>query len=307
MPKRIVDGEGVWLSKKLKQVQPEEFRAEFANLIPLALANGTFEADPERIWARVYAYNRPSVNVEKVAKILAEFERVGLLLRWTDDKDQVWGYWVGIEKPGRLPPASRLKHEATGPTPPPVTNVKPMANQRVRDGCIGFGFGFGSGIGSGSGTRESDHGSQNVPSVTLDIEEQVYAVAKVNPKLAHIPAGRIPRGEAEAIAEAIVRDGFDLVLTGTKNLADGVARWPKSELRYVPAPLKFYSRDEYKLPPETWDRGARPRDPELPAVSCAKCMDQGVLGRGVACDCPKGIEAAAAIEWNRKQKASATA
>lgn len=51
MNKRILDGAGLWKSDKLARVQPEWMRAEYANWIPLALANGVFEADTRRIWA----------------------------------------------------------------------------------------------------------------------------------------------------------------------------------------------------------------------------------------------------------------
>lgn len=120
MPKRVLDGEGLWRSDKLALVEPPGRRAEYANLIPLALANGVFEANPRRIWSAVYAYNRPDISPEEVEQILDEFERVKLLFRWHDPSTgKVWGYWVGIEKPGRLPGKSRWgKNEAVGPHPP---------------------------------------------------------------------------------------------------------------------------------------------------------------------------------------------
>ena len=121
MPKRVVDGEGVWRSDKLAKVDPDWMRAEFANLIPLALANGTFEAEPRRVWSVVYSYNRPCVTVETVEQILRAYQAAGMLFLWTDSSTmKVWGYFPGIEKPGRLPAQSRLKkkHEAIGPEPP---------------------------------------------------------------------------------------------------------------------------------------------------------------------------------------------
>lgn len=102
MPKRLVDGDALWRSDKLAQVQPPSFRAEYANLLPLAEADGTFEASPLRVWADVYAYNRPDINAETVEKILNEFERVGMLVR--RQNGTLWGYWIGIES--RLPPRS---------------------------------------------------------------------------------------------------------------------------------------------------------------------------------------------------------
>ena len=94
MPKRIVDGEGMWRSSKIKKVQPESYRQEYAWFLPLALANGVFEADPDAVWATAYAFLRPSITPEIVGKIFDEFERVGLLRRWTHTDGKEWGWWV---------------------------------------------------------------------------------------------------------------------------------------------------------------------------------------------------------------------
>ena len=104
MPARIVDGDALWRSDKLAQVTPAPFRAEYANMIPLAQADGTFECNPRRVWADVYSYNRPDITVEMVDEILKEFERVNLLKRSTR-KGKDWGFWVGIES--RLPVATQ--------------------------------------------------------------------------------------------------------------------------------------------------------------------------------------------------------
>ncbi|MGC1646693.1 MAG: hypothetical protein WA741_12750 [Candidatus Sulfotelmatobacter sp.] len=174
MPKRIIDGEGLWRSDKLAEVTPTWIKAEYANLVPLALANGSFEANPRRIWSTVYSYNRPEITLEQVEEVLAEFERVKLLFRWTDGATgKQWGYLVGIEKPGRLPAPSRLRqgHEILGPQPPkellqkflanPETTGQPVATQPLPNGSIGFGFcsGLGSGKGDGSpmASQEMDH------------------------------------------------------------------------------------------------------------------------------------------------------
>jgi len=161
MPKRVLDGEGLWRSDKLARVQPPSRRAEYANLIPLALANGTFEAGSRRIWSSVYSYNRPDVTEADAADILTEFERVKLLFRWTDAATgKVWGYWIGIEKPGRLPGKSRWgTNEAIGPEPPVHELRKFLESggiQKLPNGnqeLPGFGFGSGSGIGKGSGSH----------------------------------------------------------------------------------------------------------------------------------------------------------
>jgi hypothetical protein len=178
MNKRILDGAGLWKSDKLARVQPEWMRAEYANWIPLALANGVFEADTRRIWATVYSYNRPDISFEDAEAIKREFCRTGLLFLWHDDASgKIWGFFTGIDRAGRLPSRSRLdkKHEPIGPTPPidaltsyiELTRSKPldaaMASQWLANGCLGFGFGLGSGLGTGEGSRAS-HAPRSEPS-----------------------------------------------------------------------------------------------------------------------------------------------
>jgi hypothetical protein len=152
MPKRVIHGEGIWSSDKLARVEPTWVRPEYANLIPLALANGVFEANAKRIWSCVYSYNRPEITLEKVESILESLKAAGLLFIWSDSgSGKVWGFWIGIEKSGRLPSASRLKkgHDAVGPNPPGGALkdyvLQSMANQWPANGHLGSGSGLGSG------------------------------------------------------------------------------------------------------------------------------------------------------------------
>lgn len=108
MPKRMVDGERIWTSDKISQIQPEQYRSEYANLLPLALANGSFECSARRVWRDVYSYNRPSFNCDAVERLLREMERVKLLFRWRDEDERIWGFWVGIKVEGLLPAKSHV-------------------------------------------------------------------------------------------------------------------------------------------------------------------------------------------------------
>lgn len=185
MPKRVVDGEGVWRSEKIARVKPDWMRAEYANLLPLALANGVFEIDSRRIWSLVYSYNRPEISFDDVEQILNEFERVGLLFRFFDvPTGKLWGYWVGINKIGRLPSQSRLqkKHEVVGPTPAPDAlqgYIQRTASQWLANGEVGFGFGSGLGkniiVTENHGDSASaDRRRDNVlPLLPSDPEEQI--------------------------------------------------------------------------------------------------------------------------------------
>lgn len=118
MPKRIVDS-AIYTSLTLLRV-PVEHRAEFAWLLALATANGTLEADPRRVWSEAYAYARPDWSLEDVSVMLDAFNEAGMLFRWTEPDAKLWGYFVKIDKPGRLPGGARQarKHERCGPTPP---------------------------------------------------------------------------------------------------------------------------------------------------------------------------------------------
>jgi hypothetical protein len=173
--KRVVDGPGIWNSGKLKQVQPVAFRAEFANLIPLATANGTFECSPDLILHQVYGFNRPDMTLDLITKLLDEYERVKLLFRWNGDDCKVYGYWIGIDKAGRLPPNSRRGHEVLGPDVPKellddFLKGKIAANHWLTSGSLGFGSGLGSGSGLGEaegGATAPDNQHQPQPQVPL--------------------------------------------------------------------------------------------------------------------------------------------
>ena len=162
MPKRVIHGEGIWRSDKLARVEPSWVRAEYANLIPLALANGVFECNPRRVWSEVYSYNRPDIAVQDVETIiLPALVGVGLLFCWKDEDGKGWGYWPGIEKPGRLPGKSRRgRNEAVGPEPP-VEELRKFLESNGIHKLPGFGSGFGSGFGKGSGITSSEAGASD--------------------------------------------------------------------------------------------------------------------------------------------------
>jgi hypothetical protein len=172
MANRLVNGEKLWRSEKLLQVEPESFRAELANLIPLALANGVFECTPGRVRSDVYSFNRPSMTIGKVAKILDEFERVKLLFRWRD-AGKVYGFWTGIRSGGLLPSPEECskKRYKIGPEPPEEllqqflsghvdsglsvsATELPTGSLRAAYGVPPLGVGSGVGVGSGKGVGQ---------------------------------------------------------------------------------------------------------------------------------------------------------
>jgi hypothetical protein len=93
-----VFNEAAWKSDKVFSIQPVEWRAEYAWLYSIALADGTFEASSRLVWLAAYASVRPDWDQDKVARLLDELERVGLLQRASAEDGKVWGRWVGSEK-----------------------------------------------------------------------------------------------------------------------------------------------------------------------------------------------------------------
>jgi hypothetical protein len=119
MPKRIIDGERVWNSRKIAILKPEH-RAEYSWIYPLALANGVFECSARNVFFTCYK-NRPEVDLAKTQQILDDFAAVGLLFRWKEPDGSEWGYWTGAHAQyGVLPAESRVKdgHYTLGPKPP---------------------------------------------------------------------------------------------------------------------------------------------------------------------------------------------
>lgn len=176
MPKRMVDGDALWVSEKLEQV-PVEYRGDYAWLLPLAQVNGCFECSPSVVWRECYAARRPDRTIEATAAILTAFESAKMLFRWTVD-GKTYGFFPGVQKEGRLPSASeRGKYRApwnTGMVPAkelasflgvPAKKVStefrgvllevsrsPRRNSQVGNGIgLSVGSGEGRGLGTGKG------------------------------------------------------------------------------------------------------------------------------------------------------------
>ncbi len=151
MPKRMFNGDKAWKSDKLRQL-PDRYVAEYAWMYSVALADGTFEAAPERILSDAYSYSRKGWTIKKLCKVLSEFEKVGLLQRKKDSEGKVWGFWVGSDS--ELPPESerhkykqgkRYLFEMPEKTPESIESNIESASGGTRN-LIEDGFGLGLGM-----------------------------------------------------------------------------------------------------------------------------------------------------------------
>jgi len=170
MAKRLVDGDAIWSSDKLQNV-PEEFRAEYAWVLPLAEANGCCEYNPAIIFRDCYAYLRPGWSATKVEELFTALEQAKMVFRFKakyepTDKERTWCFFIGMES--RLPaPSDRAKYKYNAKIVP-VEDLAEFLEQdiatvstRYRDvlattsrNRIGdrLGIGVGSGVGKGKGS-----------------------------------------------------------------------------------------------------------------------------------------------------------
>ena len=247
MPKRVIHGEGIWRSDKLARVEPSWVRAEYANLIPLALANGVFESNPRRIWSEVYSYNRNDISVQDVETvILPALVGVGLLFCWKDEDGKGWGYWPGIEKPGRLPGQSRRgRNEAVGPEPPAEELRKFLESNGIHK-LPGFGFGLGlgsgSGLGKGSGITSSEAGASNKAKKTITQSGQETNLEAVKP-LATLLAQRILENNHKSeLSKETLRERRIEVWTIDLEKMVRLDGWTNDEIRQV---IEFTQNDSF--------------------------------------------------------------
>lgn len=108
MPKRIIDGEAIWTSLRLRELGTDALPAlYYLWLLPTATANGTFECDADLIWRSCFSwYQNWRITPKEVESFIQLYHEHGLLFLWTNGRR--WGYWIGIEKPGRLPGTKRI-------------------------------------------------------------------------------------------------------------------------------------------------------------------------------------------------------
>jgi hypothetical protein len=173
MPQRLVDG-GAWAtSKKLHTHVDEEYRLHYILWLTLAEANGSFECDVERIWATLYSYQMPRIKLRHVQVMLEQFKRAGALATWEDEQypGKTFGYFIGNDKPGRLPPKAHLNR---------YKNLPPMYPGLVPDESAKNPEGFGVGLELDRKGKERKGAQAQPPSLPFvsSEEENRYMKAK---------------------------------------------------------------------------------------------------------------------------------
>jgi hypothetical protein len=113
-----------------------------------------------------------------------------------------------------------------------------------------------------------------------NLSSTVDQIGHLYPANSHLKGRPLPQSQQDAIAEAIAKDGMDLVLSGTKSFADKVVNWPPTDIRFIPNPVKFYTEGQYLKKPEFWERRK-----ENGREECTRHPDSGLTQWGTCWAC----------------------
>lgn len=117
MPARLIDGEAIWSSKKLRAANKLDELSVllYCWLLPIAEGNGVFEFDIDNIYAKSIQYQLSSlVTKPRLEAILSIYQDLGLLYIWKRF-DRVYGFWTNIDK--RLPKQNQKLFRYKFPSP----------------------------------------------------------------------------------------------------------------------------------------------------------------------------------------------
>lgn len=209
MPNRVIT-DTTWKSKKIRSIQPPEFRPEYAWIRPIAMDNGVFELDADLIWSEAYALARPGWTPERVQELLEELVRVKLVMPF-EAKGKTWGYWAGDWIEGHLPaPSRRFKSAPVEPTEdqlkeffgPAYRDANATLSPGKRDASTGYGVGTGYGFGEGNGNSTNPSIPQNLLTPNGDHTSELATQNTIpqNSELSTKPVhdGELPPPPAEA-------------------------------------------------------------------------------------------------------------
>lgn len=124
----------IWRSKKLRDCSLLAAIA-YPTIYLVADAWGRFEYDPRGIWAQCFAV-REDVSVDDVTRWLAEYERVGLLVRYHIDGDLA--YWTNFygrksnkRAPSQYPDPAQFTAKPTRKRSHSAAKVRPEKSGRT--------------------------------------------------------------------------------------------------------------------------------------------------------------------------------
>jgi len=120
---------------------------------------------------------------------------------------------------------------------------------------LGVGVGVGDGDGKELSQAKAEREITYQPEEPTDLDIKVMEVWEAYPTASS--KKRAPgQADQQAIAEAIVQDGFDAVIAGTRNYRDAVEKWPEAEKKFIRPASRFFggAEPDYLKNPAVWDK-----------------------------------------------------
>ena len=236
MPKRVLDGEGFWGSRKLRRC-PVWIRREYPYLYPLADCNGNFELDIPVILGKLKP-NRPDFSIHKLELVFEAFDKEGVAFIWTEN-GRKYVHWTGSRRKGRLPRLSRRTNKYERRLTPPL----PM--EQYAEYLQRFGE---TPDASGSDTETNPARVRaRVRATDRAMEPRFEKFWEAYPRKVGKPAAQRAWNK---VWKSIPLGGFRKILDGLERWKQ-TEQWQKEEGKFIPYPATFLNQRRWEDdPPE---------------------------------------------------------
>lgn len=285
-PKRVLDGEGFWGSRKLRRC-PVWIRREYPYLYPLADCNGNFELDIPVILGKLKA-NRPDLSIRKLELIFDTFKKEGLTFVWSV-VGRHYVHWTGSERRGRLPQPSHRSNKYERKLAPPYPQEEYAAYLQQFGELVEVAASTGLATTSASASakatatdraKEKEHTAQASPS--LDVFERFW---KAYPNKVGKPAAQ------RAWKKMPPRTPYENVMAGLERWKQ-TEQWQKEGGQFIPYPATFLNQRRWEDEPPATEHSTESsvgRGPQLPhekkVGKCSKCGKDTVPGLAMCYQC----------------------
>ncbi len=274
MPKRVLDGEGFWGSRKLRRC-PLWIRKEYAYLYALADCNGSFELDLPVILGKVKP-NRPDLSWRKLDLIFRTFNEEGIAFVWTES-GRHFAHWTGSERRGRLPRPSRRSNKYEKKLAPPIPRRAYKAYLRrfgeTLKASASDDLALATATATATDKATEEPTAQALPSLGFDKFWEAY-----------------PRGSADfprRVGKPVAQRAWKKSAAWQKSekIIEAVERWKQTEQwqkeggKFIPHPAKFLNQRRWEdEPPETSTAGGESGVGRGPRTEgkFGKCSDCGL-------------------------------
>ena len=254
MPKRVLDGEGFWGSRKLRRC-PVWIRREYPYLYPLADCNGNFELDIPVILGKLKA-NRPDLSIRKLELVFDTFKKEGLAFVWEVHSRQ-YVHWTRSERRGRLPQPSHRTNKYERKLAPPYPREEYAAYLQQFGELVDVADSTGLATVRAKATARATDKAKETPT-GFDRFWNAYP-RKVGKPSAQRAWRKMPP-----------RTPYENVMAGLERWKQ-TEQWQKDDGKFIPYPATFLNQRRWEDEPESFVREGRFGQPAEKPGKCSDC------------------------------------